>query len=121
MIFMLNVEKYPNVILTKPLGYINFLSLIKARFLVVTDCGCIQGETTYLKIPFVDVWENAERPVKVDEGTNYLEGTNFSFVIDIIYGIISGRLTKHIKIKILLVWTAKLQNDQSFILMQLEA
>lgn len=63
------------IILTEPLGYLEFLCLMKHAALVVTDSGGIQEETTCLGIPCVTVRENTERPVTVESGTNVIAGT----------------------------------------------
>lgn len=63
------------IILTDPLGYLDFLCLMKNAAIVVTDSGGIQEETTCLGIPCVTVRENTERPVTVDCGTNVIAGT----------------------------------------------
>ena len=64
------------IIFTEPLGYLDFLSVMKHAELVVTDSGGIQEETTCLGIPCVTVRENTERPVTVAIGTNALAGTS---------------------------------------------
>ncbi|MGH9469002.1 MAG: non-hydrolyzing UDP-N-acetylglucosamine 2-epimerase [Terriglobia bacterium] len=58
-----------------PLGYLDFLCLMKNATLVVTDSGGIQEETTCLGIPCVTVRQNTERPVTVESGTNVIAGT----------------------------------------------
>jgi len=58
-----------------PLGYLDFLCLMKHASIVVTDSGGIQEETTCLGIPCVTVRDNTERPVTVEQGTNLLGGT----------------------------------------------
>jgi UDP-N-acetylglucosamine 2-epimerase (non-hydrolysing) len=58
----------------EPLGYLDFVCLIKNAKLVITDSGGIQEETTCLGVPCVTVRENTERPVTVDVGTNILAG-----------------------------------------------
>jgi UDP-N-acetylglucosamine 2-epimerase (non-hydrolysing) len=58
----------------EPLGYLDFLCLMKNAALVVTDSGGIQEETTCLGVPCVTVRENTERPVTVETGTNILAG-----------------------------------------------
>ena len=63
------------MIVTDPLGYLDFLCLMKHAMLVVTDSGGIQEETTILGIPCVTVRENTERPVTVKSGTNTIAGT----------------------------------------------
>jgi UDP-N-acetylglucosamine 2-epimerase (non-hydrolysing) len=66
----------PGVLLTEPLGYLDFLCLMKHAAVVVTDSGGIQEETTCLGIPCVTVRENTERPVTVEKGTNVIAGTD---------------------------------------------
>jgi UDP-N-acetylglucosamine 2-epimerase (non-hydrolysing) len=61
--------------LLNPLGYLDFLCLMKNAVLVVTDSGGIQEETTCLRVPCVTVRENTERPVTVSHGTNVIGGT----------------------------------------------
>jgi len=56
----------------EPLGYLDFLRLMSAAAVVITDSGGIQEETSYLGIPCLTVRENTERPVTVTEGTNRL-------------------------------------------------
>jgi len=66
---------WQGLILTDPLGYLDFLCLMKHARLMVTDSGGIQEETTCLGIPCVTVRENTERPVTVQRGTNMIAGT----------------------------------------------
>jgi UDP-N-acetylglucosamine 2-epimerase (non-hydrolysing) len=68
-------EQGSGMIVTEPLGYLDFLCLMKHAALVVTDSGGIQEETTILGIPCVTVRENTERPVTVECGTNTIAGT----------------------------------------------
>lgn len=65
----------PGLILTAPLGYLEFLSLMSAARLVLTDSGGIQEETTVLGVPCLTLRENTERPVTVEQGTNQIVGT----------------------------------------------
>ncbi len=62
--------------LLSPLGYLDFLCLMKHAALVVTDSGGIREETTCLGVPCVTVRENTERPVTVTCGTNVIAGTD---------------------------------------------
>jgi UDP-N-acetylglucosamine 2-epimerase (non-hydrolysing) len=55
-----------------PLGYLDFLSLVRGATLVVTDSGGIQEETTTLGVPCLTVRPNTERPVTITHGTNRL-------------------------------------------------
>jgi UDP-N-acetylglucosamine 2-epimerase (non-hydrolysing) len=64
-----------NIRIVEPLGYLDFLCLMKNARLVVTDSGGIQEETTALGIPCVTARDNTERPITVEIGTNVLGGT----------------------------------------------
>lgn len=63
---------HPQVILTEPLSYINFMNLVLGARMAITDSGGVQEETTYLGIPCLTLRENTERPVTVTEGSNQL-------------------------------------------------
>jgi UDP-N-acetylglucosamine 2-epimerase (non-hydrolysing) len=56
----------------EPLGYVDFLSLVRGAALVVTDSGGIQEETTILGVPCLTVRPNTERPITISQGTNRL-------------------------------------------------
>lgn len=68
----------PNLHLTDPLPYIEFLELQRRATVVITDSGGIQEETTYLGVPCLTLRENTERPITVDLGTNLLIGHNLA-------------------------------------------
>jgi UDP-N-acetylglucosamine 2-epimerase (non-hydrolysing) len=64
----------PGLLLSEPLGYLDFLSLLADAGAVLTDSGGIQEETTYLGIPCFTLRDNTERPVTIRAGTNTLLG-----------------------------------------------
>jgi len=64
----------PGLLLSEPLGYVDFLSLIADAGAVLTDSGGIQEETTFLGIPCFTLRDNTERPVTIRAGTNTLLG-----------------------------------------------
>jgi UDP-N-acetylglucosamine 2-epimerase (non-hydrolysing) len=67
-------REYSGVMLTEPVGYLDFLSLESQAAAVLTDSGGIQEETTYLGIPCFTLRDNTERPVTIRAGTNALLG-----------------------------------------------
>jgi UDP-N-acetylglucosamine 2-epimerase (non-hydrolysing) len=81
----------PNLLLTEPAGYIDFLTLIKNAGLIITDSGGIQEESTYLGVQCITVRENTERPVTVKLGTNQLIGTDLQKVKAAALEIINGK------------------------------
>jgi UDP-N-acetylglucosamine 2-epimerase (non-hydrolysing) len=55
-----------------PLGYLDFIALVRTAGLVITDSGGLQEETTFLGIPCLTVRTTTERPVTIEQGTNRL-------------------------------------------------
>ncbi len=76
-----NLDKYElkakldnnnNIRITSPLGYLDFLKLVKESALVITDSGGIQEETTFLRVPCITCRPNTERPSTIEIGSNIL-------------------------------------------------
>ena len=91
-----NLEKFgldlgPNVLLTKPLSYMEFLNLWKDAALIMTDSGGLQEETTALGIPCLTLRENTERPVTADEGSNVLVGPNPARILEEAAKVLAGK------------------------------
>jgi UDP-N-acetylglucosamine 2-epimerase (non-hydrolysing) len=63
-----------NLYTTPPLGYLEFIRLMKHSTLMVTDSGGIQEESTWLGVPCLTLRANTERPVTIELGTNVLAG-----------------------------------------------
>jgi len=78
------------LILAEPMGYIEFLSLMRYAELVITDSGGIQEETTYMGVQCITVRKNTERPVTIDVGTNHLVGTSMEKVEKAAMDILGG-------------------------------
>jgi UDP-N-acetylglucosamine 2-epimerase (non-hydrolysing) len=60
------------ITMIEPVGYIQFMSLVRESRLVITDSGGVQEETTYLDIPCMTLRDTTERPITVMQGTNRL-------------------------------------------------
>lgn len=59
-----------------PLGYLQFIYLLKHAVAVITDSGGITEEATVLGIPCMTLRDSTERPETVEIGTNQLIGTD---------------------------------------------
>ncbi len=59
-----------------PLGYLEFIYLVKNARAVITDSGGITEEATVLSVPCMTLRDSTERPETVEIGTNELVGTN---------------------------------------------
>ncbi len=80
------------IVLSDPLGYLDFLSLEADAAAVLTDSGGIQEETTHLGVPCFTLRDNTERPVTVRVGTNTLLGLDPARIGDI-PGLLEGAET----------------------------
>jgi UDP-N-acetylglucosamine 2-epimerase (non-hydrolysing) len=84
------VQHHPQLRLIPPVGYLDFLCLLKHATLVLTDSGGIQEETTALGVPCLTLRENTERPVTISEGTNLLVGTDPAKIIAAVRDTLAG-------------------------------
>ena len=88
------LEALPGLLLTEPLGYHDFIRLVRDAMVVVTDSGGIQEESTYLRVPCLTMRENTERPVTVTIGTNTLLGSDGSALLAAVDSVIRGDYKK---------------------------
>ncbi len=88
------IRAMKNFNLIEPLGYLDFLHLMKnARFLL-TDSGGIQEETTVLGIPCLTLRQNTERPVTVELGSNVMVGMDTQKIVNESVKILNGHSKK---------------------------
>lgn len=85
---------HSNIIYTEPLGYLEFIYLVKHARAVITDSGGITEETTVLEVPCLTLRDNTERPETVTEGTNELIGTNPDSVKPALNYLMTGKWKK---------------------------
>ncbi len=64
--------RQPGIHLREPLGYVEFLALVRGAAAVITDSGGVQEESTILRVPCLTLRPNTERPVTITHGTNQL-------------------------------------------------
>ncbi len=66
------IEAHPGIHLMDPLGYLEFIAMVRGSALVLTDSGGVQEETTILGVPCLTMRPNTERPITITQGTNRL-------------------------------------------------
>lgn len=71
----------PNVFLSKPLQYPEFIWLMKHAMFVLTDSGGVQEEAPTLGIPILLMREKTERPEGLNEGSTVLVGSNRNQIV----------------------------------------
>ena len=72
----------PNVILTEPMGYRDFVQLMSRAYLILTDSGGLQEEAPSLGIPVLVLRDVTERPEGVAAGVVKLVGTDEKAIVE---------------------------------------
>ncbi len=80
--FYSKLESAPNIKLTKPIGYLDFLLLLSKSKFVMTDSGGLQEEAITLNIPCMTLRYNTERPETVTAGGNILVGAEKKKILE---------------------------------------
>lgn len=76
------LQSAPHIILTKPLGYLDFLRLMIGSQIIITDSGGLQEEALTLGKPCVTLRTNTERPESVLVGANFLVGRSTELIVN---------------------------------------
>jgi len=106
------IKEAENILLIKPVGYLEMLILEKNARKIITDSGGIQKEAYFLKVPCITLREKTEWVETVEDGWNILVGANKEKIIRAIkdfepkektytYKFGSGKASKNI-VKILI-------------------
>ncbi len=74
-----------------PLGYLDFLALVRGAALVLTDSGGLQEESTVLGVPCLTLRNGTERPATVEEGTNRIVGKEPRAILEAAEEALAGR------------------------------
>ena len=75
------LSKIENVALIEPLDYLNFVAMMEASEIVLTDSGGIQEEAPSLGKPVLVMRNTTERPEGVEAGTSKLVGANSQNIV----------------------------------------
>ena len=86
------LKSMPHVVITPPLGYLDFIGLLADARLVLTDSGGVQEETTILSVPCITLREHTERPVTITHGTNRLVGLDPQRIVSATREVLAGNL-----------------------------
>lgn len=71
-----------SIVACDPMGYLDFLSLLRHATVALTDSGGVQEEACTLRVPCVTLRPNTERPETVDVGANVLCDSTDSQVLE---------------------------------------
>lgn len=92
----LEVIKYshPRLLQVEPMGYLEFIYMVKNAKGVITDSGGITEETTVLRVPCMTLRDSTERPETVTTGSNELVGTEPANLAPYLERLLNGNWKK---------------------------
>lgn len=91
---LLDLLQNENIVITEPVGYIDFMKLIGNSIGVITDSGGIQEETTFMQVPCLTIRPNTERPITHEIGTNTLLPLDQTQILKYVQQIADGTYKK---------------------------
>jgi UDP-N-acetylglucosamine 2-epimerase (non-hydrolysing) len=77
-----HLRNRPRIQLIEPVGYLEFVALMRASFLILTDSGGVQEEGPALGKPVLVLRDETERPEAVDAGTVRLVGPHRRGIVE---------------------------------------
>lgn len=84
------------VVVTEPLGFLEFLALEMNAACAITDSGTVQEECCMLGVPCVTIRMSTERPETIELGCNIVAGTDPAMIVKAVSSMLgSGRRWKH--------------------------
>ena len=89
-----NLTAADRVHLIEPVGYVDFLSLMKQSKFALTDSGGIQEETTALGVPCITARTTTERPITTEIGSNILVDPEAEPILKAVADVLSGNVRK---------------------------
>lgn len=69
-----SMKRFNRLLIVDPVGYLDFLCLLSAATLILTDSGGVQEEACIVGVPCVTLRDNTERPETVAVGANTIAG-----------------------------------------------
>jgi UDP-N-acetylglucosamine 2-epimerase (non-hydrolysing) len=92
MVVEAGLADLPNVALVEPLDYPDFVALLDACDLVLTDSGGVQEEAPSLGKPVLVLRETTERPEGIAAGTARLVGTDRAQIVAETFALLDDRV-----------------------------
>lgn len=88
------LAKIRGAVISEPVGYTDFISLLMKSVFVLTDSGGIQEEATFLRIPCLTLRNSFERPETISFGTNTLCGLDVNMILNKVIEVFERKYKK---------------------------
>lgn len=88
------LEVGPGITLLPPVSYPDFIALLSAATIVLTDSGGIQEEAVVLGTPCLTLREETERPSTLEGGGNEVVGTDRRTIVEAATARLAARATR---------------------------
>ena len=79
----------PNVLLSEPLNYEEFVREMKSCFFIITDSGGVQEEAPALRKPVLVLREDTERPEAIEAGVARLLGSDVGLIVKNVHDLLT--------------------------------
>jgi UDP-N-acetylglucosamine 2-epimerase (non-hydrolysing) len=87
-------NRIKKLVITEPIGYADFIKLLKSCKFILTDSGGIQEEATFLRVPCLTLRDSFERPETISIGSNTLCGLDAKLIFSKVKEILEGKYKK---------------------------
>lgn len=91
MLEKFGIGEHRNLLLIEPLGYLDFLALLKNARAVLTDSGGVQEEAIVLNTPCITLRTTTERPETVEAGGNIIAGVSTEKIIETVNRVLDSK------------------------------
>lgn len=75
------LDRHPRILLCQPLDYVQFVTMMKHSYLILSDSGGIQEEAPALGVPVLVLRKRTERIEAVEQGFCHLIGTEYAAIV----------------------------------------
>lgn len=76
------LSEHERITLCEPLSYPDFVRIMQLSYMILSDSGGVQEESTALKIPLLILRNTSERPEATIDGTGIIVGTNKEAILE---------------------------------------
>lgn len=81
-LYKFNIKISKNVLISKPMGFFDFVKLEQNASCVISDSGTVQEEACIFNVPAITIRKSTERRETIECGSNILSGVGYDDIMD---------------------------------------